>query len=80
MSGEVWAKALEQRAVMVAKTAQGDFYRVGRVIAYCEQPTVVLELADGTHKSWRADMVRSADPEEVLALAHMAMDNNRDNQ
>jgi len=30
----------------------------GRVIAYTDQPTVVIEMPDGTRETWRADMTR----------------------
>jgi hypothetical protein len=39
-----------------AKTAQGEFYAQGKVIAYCEAPTVTIELPDGSQVHWRLDL------------------------
>lgn len=41
---------------VVARTMQGDAHDGGRVIAYCEAPSVVIEREDGSHFSWRADL------------------------
>lgn len=34
----------------------GSFAGAGRVIAYCDAPTVIIEKPDGSQFSWRADL------------------------
>lgn len=44
---------------MVYATSDGTHGR-GRVIGYCDAPTYIVELPDGTRTSWRADLTREA--------------------
>jgi hypothetical protein len=37
-------------------TRQGDTVAEGKIIAYTEAPTIVIEKADGSRISWRADL------------------------
>ncbi|GAB2964173.1 hypothetical protein [Saccharothrix stipae] len=49
-------RAVTADVVVTARTAQGDPHGSGRVIAYCETPTFIIERPDGARFSWRADM------------------------
>lgn len=40
----------------------GTVFGTGRVIAFCAAPTYVIERADGTRFSWRADMTTLKTP------------------
>lgn len=48
---------VNQQARVTARTAQGDRYATGRVIAYQQAPTVLIEMDDGERVScptgWR---------------------------
>jgi hypothetical protein len=51
---EQWVR---DRQRVQARLAVGESIRAeGRVIAYCDAPTVTIETDDGTHVSWRADL------------------------
>ena len=49
--------AVRTGADVTARTAQGQPYGEGKVIAYWDRPTFVIERPDGTRFSWMADMV-----------------------
>lgn len=46
-----------------ARYATGETHGVGRVIAYCDFPTFVIERPDGSRFSWRADMTYALEDE-----------------
>lgn len=41
---------------VLAKTAQGDLFAAGRVVAYCDAPQVCIELSGGSKLWWRQDL------------------------
>lgn len=45
----------------VARTSDGALVAVGRVVGYCDVPTVLIETADGKQVHWRADMSTISD-------------------
>lgn len=55
--------------VIVAHYADGvEFVAgIGKVVAYCDAPTFVIERSDGTQFSWRADMCRHPNMDELEA-------------
>lgn len=55
-----WAR---ERATVDLYTATGELYATGRAIAWHGDPTVVVELPDGRHKSWRTDLAREHPPD-----------------
>lgn len=59
-------EAVRTGAHVIARTAQGQTYGEGRVIAYCDRPTFVIERPDGERFSWTADMVHQVQPEVPL--------------
>jgi hypothetical protein len=63
-----------RRAFVVAETAQGDEHGQGRVIAWTDRPTFIIERADGTRFSWICDMCRPASTKELLALLNRFVD------
>lgn len=48
---------VDQQARVTAVTGQGNHYATGRVIAYQEAPTVLIELDNGQQISWAAHLV-----------------------
>lgn len=50
-------EAVRKGAAVVARTAQGQAVGEGKVVAYCDRPTFIIEGADGTRFSWVANMV-----------------------
>ncbi len=58
-------QAVETRQRVEARYAVGDeVHGVGRVIAYYEAPTFLIEREDGTRFSWRGDLTFAADGQE----------------
>jgi hypothetical protein len=53
-------EALDQALEVVARYSTGETHGAGRIVAYYEQPTYVIERPDGTRFSWRADMTFAA--------------------
>jgi hypothetical protein len=37
----------------------------GKVISYCEAPTITIEMPDGTRVHWRADLCEEVKQEEI---------------
>jgi hypothetical protein len=52
--------SLQVEARYAPAEADGLTFSVGRVIAYTEVPTFVIERRDGSRFSWRADMTYPA--------------------
>lgn len=40
----------------IAKTAQQSKQGEGKVISYCDAPTVTIQMIDGSQMNWRADL------------------------
>lgn len=49
-------KAVCNRTEVAAMTGTGQLHALGRVVAYCEAPQVLILTEDGTKIWWRADM------------------------
>jgi len=55
---------------VVAKSSQGVEVSRGKAVAYIAEPSYLIDAADGTRVSWRADMVELViDEQEVAVLA-----------
>lgn len=56
--------------LVVARTAPGNTVCVGECVAYCDAPSVTIQLPDGTQTHWRADLCQVVDlePEDVKTL------------
>jgi hypothetical protein len=70
-------EALAKRRRVVAETIQGEPHARGRVVAYCDQPTYVIEQFDGTRFSWAARLVKPDELTEIrdkaVGVVHAAM-------
>jgi hypothetical protein len=49
--------------LIVVRDGQGGLKSVGKAIAYCDHPTVIVEMTNGTRIQWAAHLC------EVLTLA-----------
>ena len=56
--------------LVIARTGLGALHAVGRVIAYCDGPTVTIEQSDGSRVHWRADLceIVEMEPDAVQIL------------
>ncbi len=77
-------EAVDRRQAVEARYTTGETHGVGRVVAYYDLPTFVIERADGTRFSWRADMTyalgdESADIAAATARAQAAIHQQLDN-
>jgi hypothetical protein len=56
------------RKIAVAKTAAFPKSEIGRgkVIGYCDAPTVIIEKPDGTQFTWRADLCEFYEEDESV--------------
>jgi hypothetical protein len=77
-------EAVDRRQTVEARYLTGETHGVGRVVAYYDLPTFVIERPDGTRFSWRADMTYALGdetPDIVAATAraqaaiHQQLDN-----
>ena len=66
MSEQREVEWVNNNTLVVARTGPGSVQFVGRVIAYCDAPQVIIEDADGDQSHWRADMCKVVDiPDDV---------------
>lgn len=77
-------EAVDRALAVEARCTTGKTHGVGRVIAYCDFPTFVIERPDGTRFSWRADMTYALEDEtpdiaaataRAQAAIHQQLDN-----
>ena len=61
MSELRYVEWVDNNTLVVARTGPGSVHAVGRVIAYCDAPQVIIEDADGDQSHWRADMCKAVD-------------------
>jgi hypothetical protein len=78
------SEAVGQQRAVEARCVSGETHGVGRVVAYCDAPTYVIERPDGSRFSWRADMTyaladESADIAAATARAQAAIHQQLDN-
>lgn len=68
-------EAVGERAHVVARYAVGGgIHAEGRIIGYCDAPTVIIEQADGSRVSWRADMTQLRPSEDQRRRAALFND------
>lgn len=48
-------------------TTQGAEMGTGKALSFTEHPTIVVEIADGSQKSWSAELIVAATPDEIVA-------------
>lgn len=66
-------RAVNTAASVVARDYQGQHTgEKGKVVAYSDRPTFVIERPDGSRFSWVADMVFPAEPEPLTDKAVLA--------
>ena len=57
---------VNDNTLIVARTGPGSVHVVGRVVAYCDAPQLIIEDANGKQTHWRADMCKAVDlPDDV---------------
>lgn len=66
----VGERAIVKMHHLVSDTSAG----IGRVISYCDAPTYEIEQADGTRKSWRADLIKLAPASTAIAFLQTMVD------
>lgn len=56
--------------LVVARTLQGDFHAIGRVVSYSDHPTITIETPSGERVHWATSLcdVVDLEPEAVDAL------------
>lgn len=59
---------------VVAKTVQGHESGDGKIIGYCDAPTVTIERADGSTFNWRADLCEVEDLEAELKSTYQGLE------
>lgn len=59
--------------IVSARTTQGELVAVGRVIGYCDAPTVTIMTPAGKRVHWRADLCEIQDVRWDVAEALMPL-------